>query len=41
MLPVLLSIRLVLFILPALLTVVMTPAIIRVIRQLLPALAGN
>jgi tight adherence protein C len=41
MLPVLLSVPLVLCILPALLTVVMTPAIIRVIRQLLPTLGGG
>ncbi len=41
MLPVLLSIPLVLCILPALLTVVMTPAIIRVVRQLLPTLSGS
>ena len=40
-LPVLLSIPLVLFILPALLTVVMTPAVIRVSRQLLPTLGGG
>jgi tight adherence protein C len=41
MLPVLLSIPLVLCILPALLTVVLTPAIIRVVRQLIPALSGG
>jgi tight adherence protein C len=41
MLPVLLSVPLVLCILPALLTVVMTPAIIRVMRQLIPTLGGG
>jgi tight adherence protein C len=41
MLPVLLSIPLVLCILPALLTVVLTPAIIRVVRNLMPALGGG
>jgi tight adherence protein C len=40
-LPVLLSVPLVLFILPALMTVILTPAIIRVVRDLLPALANK
>jgi tight adherence protein C len=41
MLPVLLAIPLVLFVLPALMTVVMTPAVIRVVRDLLPTLSGS
>lgn len=41
MLPVLLSIPLVLFILPTMMTVVLLPGIIGVIRQILPALGGG
>ena len=41
MLPVLLSIPLVTCILPAMMTVVLLPGIIAIVRKVLPALAGN